>query len=65
LGLTARVTPGLTETLPAKTASRVRSPSFTFIVQVVHPLVWPGVTRAVRVTPPRVTVSPSWIVRSA
>ena len=40
------------------------SPSFTENAQLVQPGEWPGVSRAVSVTSPTVTLSPSRTVRS-
>lgn len=50
--------------LAEKTTSYRRPPCSTWVSQVVLPGVWPGVLRAVRVTPPSGTVSPSRSVRS-
>src|SRR2546425_5921979 len=46
------------------TAFSLRPPSFTCIVHVVHPLVWPAVLTAVNVDPPSLTVSRSCSTRS-
>ena len=44
--------PAFTFGLPIITAFRVLPPSWTCIVHVVQPFVWPGVSRAVSFAPP-------------
>ena len=53
-----------TVVLHQSSALRTAPSIFTGKVQVVQPFVWPPVTWAVRVQPPRLTFWPSFSVRS-